>query len=91
MNVIATFSSEPPSCLNNANVSWEPSLTPNIQRYFVDCISDVDSFNATVNEDANSALFGNLSSPMVEYNCSVQAINSAGTSEPGFASPLVTM
>lgn len=88
--MVASFSSEPPSCLNNANVTWDPPLNKNVDSYFVECVSDVDSFNTTVTGAATTALFGNLSSPLVQYNCSVQAINSAGTSEPAFANPFVT-
>ena len=88
--MVASFSSSPPSCLNNANVSWEPSVPSNIDSYFIECVSELDSFNVTVDGDTTSALFGNLSSPLVEYTCSVRAINTAGTSEPSFASPFLT-
>ena len=89
-NVVASFSSKPPSCLNNANVSWDPSLTTDIDTYFVECASNFDSFNITVDGNATSAVFGNLTSPMVEYRCTVEAINSAGKSQPAFARPFVT-
>lgn len=89
-NVIASFFSEPPECSNNANVTWDPSLSGNVDAYFVECVSDVDSFNVTVPGGETSVLFGNLSSPLVEYNCSVQASNVAGTSESALAEPFLT-
>ena len=89
-NVVAFFSSSLPECSNNVNVSWEASSTIEIDNYFIECISDVDSFNTTVNGETRTVLFGNLSTPLVEYNCSVEAINSAGSSEAALAPPFVT-
>ncbi len=79
------FFFKPPECSNNVNVSWEASSTIEIDNYFIECISDVDAFNTTVSGEARTVLLGNLSTPLVEYNCSVQAINSAGSSEAALA------
>ena len=90
-NVVATFSSELPECAKNVNVSWEASETGLVENYIVNCVSDVDSYNVSVSGQTNSVVFSNLSTPLVEYNCSVQAVNSFGFSEEASASPFVTV
>lgn len=89
-NVVASFSSEFPECANSVNVSWEASETGIVESYIVECISDVDSYNISVPGQTTSVVFSNLSTPLVEYNCSVQAANTAGLSEEAFASPVFT-
>ena len=79
-----------PECANNVNVSWDPSETGIVENYIVKCTSDVDSYNVSVSGQTTSVMFSNVSTPLVEYNCSVQATNSAGVSEETLASPLIT-
>ena len=89
-NVVAAFSSVFPECANNVNVSWEPTETGTVENYIVKCTSEVDSYNVSVSGQTTSVMFSNVSTPLVEYNCSVQATNSAGVSEETLASPLIT-
>ena len=90
-NVVASFSSVFPECANNVIVSWEASETGLVENYIAKCTSDIDSYNVSVSGQANSVVFSNLSTPLVEYNCSVQAVNLFGFSKAASASPVITV
>lgn len=89
--VQAEFNSQAPQCDDEVVVTWARPLVGEVDLYAIICSSEKGSLNTTVGGDRNAAVLGPLETPLVEYTCSVFAVNNAGISPPGVSNSILTL